>query len=149
MLRPDTAHIYEGGDGAAEGGADGPGAGTARGVSVDSRHLASRAGGDGVYYMTGTSGNLDAIHLWRSHGPEALHVRQAACSQLDEDPTRALVQPRAGTAAVGAGDPLHLKGTYWIAWCVNLKLGMGLLKSSQRESRRDPTCRRMKGTGRS
>ena len=70
MLRPDTAFIYE------------RGMGLARGVPLDKvpgqraavpwiRDTFIMLGHDGVYYLTGTSGNMDGINLWRS--PDLQH----------------------------------------------------------------------------
>ena len=84
-------------------------------------------GADGVYYMTGTSGNMDAIHLWRSTDMQRWHYVSAMYTLAagkdlwyNQKPGRFLWAPE-----------LHyLNGTYWIAWCASGQLGIGLLKST-------------------
>ena len=84
-------------------------------------------GADGVYYMTGTSGNMDAIHLWRSTDMQRWHYVSAMYTLAagkdlwyNQKPGRFLWAPE-----------LHyFNGTYWIAWCASGQLGIGLLKST-------------------
>jgi hypothetical protein len=70
MLRPDTAHIYENGVGGLQPVPMDPVPGQ-RAAFPWIRDTSITRGGDGAYYMTGTTGNLDAIHLWRS--PDLKH----------------------------------------------------------------------------
>ncbi len=129
MLRPDPAFIYE------------RGMGTARGVPLDKvpgqraavpwiRDTFIMVGHDGVYYLTGTSGNMDGINLWRS--PDLQHfefVKQVWTPSPDpkmwynKNPARLFWAPE-----------LHyVNGTYWIPFCIGAQTDMGknsLLKST-------------------
>ena len=115
MLRPDTAFIYE------------RGMGLARGVPLDKvpgqraavpwiRDTFIMLGHDGVYYLTGTSGNMDGINLWRS--PDLQHfefVKQVWTPSAD---------PQAWyNSAPGrlhwAPELHYINGTYWIAHCLS------------------------------
>ena len=129
LLRPSREYIYENG------------VGLARSVPFDKvpnqkrpeswiRDTNITLGGDGCYYMTGTSGNMDAVHLWKStdlkkfdYFGEAFRFKTP---QQDPDvwynkkPERLLWAPE-----------IHFKnGNYWIVFSVNSGLGMGFLKST-------------------
>lgn len=127
LIRPDTAHIYE------------AGAGQLKPIPMDPvpgqrapfpwiRDTSIERGGDGYYYMTGTSGNLDAIHLWRS--PDLRHFSYwRPAYQLDSTNPDVWFNRTPGRL-LWAPEIHYLKQNYWIPWCVNQELGMGLLKSS-------------------
>ncbi len=128
MLRPDTSFIYE------------RGMGSARGVPLDKvpgqraevpwiRDTFIMLGHDGVYYLTGTSGNMDGIHLWRS--PDLRHfefVKQAWTPSADP----AAWYNSAPNRLHWAPELHHVNGTYWLAHCLSAgKMGKnGLLKST-------------------
>ena len=115
MLRPDTAFIYE------------RGMGSARTVPLDKvpgqraavpwiRDTFILLGHDGIYYLTGTSGNMDGINLWRS--PDLKHfefVKQVWTPSADPKAWYNSVPSRLHWAP-----ELHyINGTYWIAHCIN------------------------------
>lgn len=127
LLRPDSRHIYE------------RGVGFSKPIPMDRppgqrvpfpwiRDTSITLGGDGMYYMTGTSGNLDAIHLWRSPDLKRFEYLKPAFVLdstnpklwYNKDPQRLLWAPEIH----------YFNGAYWIAWCVSRKLGIGLLKSA-------------------
>lgn len=127
MLRPDTAFIYE------------RGMGSARTVPLDKvpgqraavpwiRDTFIMLGHDGNYYLTGTSGNMDGINLWRS--PDLRHfefVKQVWTASADPAAWYNSIPSRLHWAP-----ELHyIKGTYWIAHCISAgKLGKNsVLKS--------------------
>jgi beta-xylosidase len=128
MLRPDTSFIYE------------RGMGTARAIALDLvpgqeartpwiRDTFIMLGRDRQYYLTGTSGNMDGINLWRSKDLKRFEfVKQVWTPRSDtnlwynSDPKRLIWAPE-----------LHyLKGTYWIPFCLSAgKQGKNsLLKST-------------------
>lgn len=128
MVRPDTAFLYE------------RGMGPARTVPLDKvpgqraalpwiRDTFILLGHDGNYYLTGTSGNMDGVNLWRSPDLKRFEfVKQVWTPPPDpqawynDDPGRLVWAPE-----------LHyINGTYWIAFCINKgKRGRnGLLKSA-------------------
>lgn len=127
LLRPSSGHVYESGIGAS------------RPAQMDSvpgqrapfpwiRDTSITRGHDGNLYMTGTSGNMDAIHLWRSgDGSRFEYVK--AVYRLDGSDA-GLWYNQAKGRLLWAPEIHYLNGAYYIAWCVNLKLGMGLLKST-------------------
>ena len=78
--------------------------------------------------MTGTAGNLDAIHLWRSPDLKQFSYWKLAY-QLDSTNPDVLYK-RVPGRLLWTPEIHFLKGSYWIPWCVNQELGMGLLKSS-------------------
>ncbi|MBS1829763.1 MAG: family 43 glycosylhydrolase [Acidobacteria bacterium] len=127
LLRPSTAFVYESGVGGLHpvpmDAVPGQKAGFAwiRDTSVTRGH-------DGNLYMTGTSGNMDAIHLWRSEDGKRFSYVQAVF-RLDGGDS-SLWYNQAARRLLWAPEIHYLNGTYYIAWCVNLKLGMGLLKST-------------------
>ncbi len=127
LLRPDSAHIYEGGSGFAKPIPMDPVPGQ-RASFPWIRDTSITRGGDGNYYMTGTTGNLDAIHLWRSTDLKKWTYLTAAFKLDKSDP--GLWYNKAPGALLWAPEIHYLKGNYWIAWCLNKKLGMGLLKSA-------------------
>jgi beta-xylosidase len=115
MLRPDTSFIYE------------RGMGSARAIPLDLvpgqeartpwiRDTFIMLGHDRQYYLTGTSGNMDGINLWRSKDLKRFEfVKQVWTPRADtnlwynSDPQRLVWAPE-----------LHyLKGTYWIPFCVS------------------------------
>ena len=134
MLRPSRDFIYENG------------VGLSRSVPFDKIPGPSRPqewrshawirdtnitlGGDDNYYMTGTTGNMDAIHLWKSadlknfdYFGEAFRFKtpqQEPDAWYNKKPERLLWAPE-----------IHFKnGNYWIMFSVNNGLGMGFLKSA-------------------
>ncbi len=128
MLRPDTAFIYEGGMGAA------------RTVPLDKvpgqraavpwiRDTFIMLGHDGVYYLTGTSGNMDGVNLWRSSDLKHFEfVKQIWTASADPKAWYNSVRTRLHWAP-----ELHyINGTYWIAHCISAgNLGKnGILKST-------------------
>lgn len=126
LLRPDSACVYESGVGSLKPVPMDPVPGQQAGFPWIRDTCVMRAG-DGAYYMTGTSGDMDAIHLWRSADlrrfdylkPAFAFDKSDAGAWYNAVPTRLLWAPE-----------IHfLDGNYWIAWCVNHGLGMGLLKS--------------------
>ena len=115
MLRPDTAFIYEGG------------MGSARTVPLDKvpgqraavpwiRDTFIMLGHDGIYYLTGTSGNMDGINLWRS--PDLKHfefVKQVWTASDDPKAWYNSFPKRLHWAP-----ELHyINGTYWLAHCIS------------------------------
>lgn len=115
MLRPDTSFIYE------------RGMGSARAIPLDLvpgqeartpwiRDTFIMLGHDRQYYLTGTSGNMDGINLWRSKDLKRFEFvkqvwtpRAATNLWYNNDPQRLIWAPE-----------LHyLKGTYWIPFCVS------------------------------
>ena len=115
MLRPDPAFIYERGMGAA------------RGVPLDKvpgqkadvpwiRDTFIMLGHDGNYYLTGTSGNMDGINLWRS--PDLKHftfVKQVWTPEADPGKWYNAAPRR----LFWAPELHYLRGTYWIAFCIS------------------------------
>jgi len=115
MLRPDTSFIYE------------RGMGSARGVPLDKvprqraavpwiRDTFIMLGHDGNYYLTGTSGNMDGINLWRS--PDLKHfefVKQVWTPAADP----AKWYNRAPNRLFWAPELHYINGTYWIAFCLS------------------------------
>ncbi len=127
LVRPETGHIFEGGAGRLKAVPMDPVPGQ-RAAFPWIRDTAIARGGDGYYYMTGTAGNLDAIHLWRS--PDLKHFSYWKLAyQLDSTNPDAWYN-RVPGRLLWAPEIHYLKGNYWIPWCVNQELGMGLLKSS-------------------
>ena len=115
MLRPDPVFIYE------------RGMGSARAVPLDPvpgqkaavpwiRDTFIMVGADGNYYLTGTSGNMDGINLWRS--PDLKHfsfVKQVWTASADPKAWYNSVPRRLHWAP-----ELHyINGTYWIAHCIS------------------------------
>jgi beta-xylosidase len=127
MLRPDTSFIYE------------RGMGLARTATLDLvpgqratvpwiRDTFILLGADGFYYLTGTSGNMDGINLWRS--PDLRHfafVKQVWTPSADP----AAWYNSVPTRLHWAPEIHHVNGTYWLAHCISAgKLGKnGLLRS--------------------
>ena len=127
MLRPDTAHVYEAGVGSLQPADMEPVPGQ-RAAFPWIRDTSITRGGDGAFYMTGTSGNLDAVHLWRSTDLKRWTYVKPVFSLDKTQP--GLWYNREPARLLWAPEIHYLKGNYWIAWCVNRKLGMGLLKSA-------------------
>ena len=126
LLRPDSSIIYEKGVGFLKPVPMEPVPGQ-RAPFPWIRDTSIIRSPDGVYYMTGTSGNLDAIHLWRSTDLKKFAYLTAAFTL---DPNRPeLWYNRVKGRLLWAPEIHRLQNTYWITWCVNQKLGMGLLKS--------------------
>jgi beta-xylosidase len=127
MLRPDTSFIYEGG------------MGFARMATLDKvpgqkaavpwiRDTFIMAGHDGWYYLTGTSGNMDGINLWRSKDLRHFEfVKQAWAASADP----AAWYNDAPGRLHWAPELHYVNGTYWLAHCISAgKLGKnGVLKS--------------------
>jgi beta-xylosidase len=111
MLRPDTSFIYEGGMGLASMATLDKVPGQKATVPWI-RDTFILAGHDDNYYLTGTSGNMDGINLWRS--PDMKHfafVKQVWTASKD---------PQAWyNAAPGrlhwAPELHYINGTYWLA----------------------------------
>ncbi len=126
LIRPDPAHIYEAGTGALHAVPMDPVPGQ-RVPFPWIRDTSITRGGDGAYYMTGTSGSLDSIHLWRS--PDLKHFTYLKpVFQFENDPK--LWYNRNANRLLWAPEIHYFRDTYWITWCVNLKVGNGLLKST-------------------
>jgi beta-xylosidase len=127
MLRPDTSLIYE------------RGMGFARAVPLDRvpgqradvpwiRDTFIMVGPDGNYYLTGTSGNMDGINLWKSADLKRFEfVKQVWTPEADPSRWYNNVPDR----LFWAPELHYIHGTYWIAFCISAgKLGKnGLLKS--------------------
>lgn len=126
LLRPSARFIYESGVGALKPIPMDPVPGQ-RAPFPWIRDTSITRGYDGVYYMTGTSGNMDAVHLWRSKDLKRFEYWKPAFT-LEQDPN--LWYNRAPGRLLWAPEIHALLGNYWIAWCVNQKLGMGLHKSA-------------------
>jgi beta-xylosidase len=127
LLRPDTSHIYEKGTGFLKAIPMDPVPGQ-RAAFPWIRDTSITRGGDGAYYMTGTSGNLDSIHLW--HSPDLKHFSYVKpVFQLDATDPTAWYNSAPGRL-LWAPEIHYLNGTYFIPWCLSLRLGMGLLKST-------------------
>lgn len=121
MLRPDTSYIYE------------RGMGSARAATLDKvpgqqaavpwiRDTFIMVGHDGMYYLTGTSGNMDGINLWRS--PDLKHfefVKQAWTPSTDPN---AWYNKNPGRL-VWAPELHYIKGTYWLTFCLGTQSDMG------------------------
>ncbi len=115
MLRPDTAFIYE------------RGMGSARAVPLDKvpgqraavpwiRDTFIMLGHDGIYYLTGTSGNMDGINLWRS--PDLKHF--AFVSQVWKPSADPKAWYNSAPGRLHWAPELHyINGTYWIAHCLS------------------------------
>lgn len=127
MLRPETAFIYE------------AGMGSARAVPLDKvpgqraavpwiRDTFIMVGQDGVYYLTGTSGNMDGINLWRSPDLARFEFVKQVWTAGDD---RTKWYNRAPGRLVWAPELHYAKGTYWIAFCLSAgpQGKNGLLKS--------------------
>ena len=115
MLRPDTSFIYE------------RGMGSAHAVPLDKvpgqratvpwiRDTFIMVGHDGTYYLTGTSGNMDGINLWRS--PDLKHF------QFVKQVWTASTDPKAWYNSAPrrlhwAPELHYINGTYWIAHCIS------------------------------
>ena len=128
MLRPDTSFIYE------------RGMGSARGVALDKvpgqraampwiRDTFIMLGHDGNYYLTGTSGNMDGINLWRT--PDLKHfefIKQVWTP--DKDPAK--WYNRAPNRLFWAPELHYINSTYWIAFCISVgdQGKNGVLKST-------------------
>jgi len=128
MLRPDPSFIYE------------RGMGFARAVPLDKvpgqradvpwiRDTFIMVGHDGNYYLTGTSGNMDGINLWKSADLRRFEfIKQVWTPQADPSKWYNNVPNR----LFWAPELHYINGTYWITFCINAgKLGRnGLLKST-------------------
>ncbi|MBL8173711.1 MAG: family 43 glycosylhydrolase [Bryobacterales bacterium] len=127
LLRPSTAHIYEAGAGALTPIPMDP-VPNQRAAFPWIRDTSLTRGHDGNLYMTGTSGNMDAIHLWRSTDGKRFQYLQPVFQLNSSDSN--LWYNQAKGRLLWAPEIHYFNNTYYIAWCVNLKLGMGLLKST-------------------
>lgn len=127
LLRPTSDHIYEGGIGAITPAAMDP-VPNQRAPFPWIRDTSITRGHDGNLYMTGTSGNMDAIHLWRSTDGRRFHYVKPVFQLNAAD--NSLWYNQAKGRLLWAPKIHYLNNTYYIAWSVNLKLGMGLLKST-------------------
>ncbi len=129
MLRPDRRHIYENGVGLAKSIPFDPVPDSKRDLPWIRDTNVAR-GGDGNYYMTGTAGDIDAVHLWKStdmkkfdYFTEAFRFRKPEESPeiwYNQKPARLLWAPEIH----------YLNDNYWITYSVNVALGMGFLKSA-------------------
>jgi xylan 1,4-beta-xylosidase len=112
-------------------------------LPVSMRDTSIRPGGDGYYYMTGTTGSPDwwtvtaDIQMWKSRDlkawvPVITQPRvQADVWNVDRQGTwqkPILLRDGQPFRPVWAPEIHFLKGTYWIAYCIP-RLGTGLLKS--------------------
>jgi beta-xylosidase len=127
MLRPDPSHVYESGVGLLKPVPMDPVPGQ-RASFPWIRDTSITLGHDGNFYMTGTSGNMDAIHLWKSADLSRFSYLGPAFTLDAANPD--LWYNRTPGRLLWAPEIHFLNGNYWLAWCVNLKLGMGLLKST-------------------
>lgn len=128
MLRPDTSLIYE------------RGTGFARAVPLDMvpgqraevawiRDTFIMVGHDGNYYLTGTSGNMDGINLWKSTDLKRFEfIKQIWTPDVDPSKWYNNVPNR----LFWAPELHYINGTYWIAFCISAgAMGKnGLLKST-------------------
>jgi beta-xylosidase len=115
MLRPETRWIYE------------RGMGFARPIPLDKvpgqrskepwiRDTFIMVGHDGNYYLTGTAGNMDGIHLWRSRDLKHFEYVDMVWT-ADKDPERWYNDnPR---RLFWAPELFFIKGTYWIPFSVS------------------------------
>jgi beta-xylosidase len=115
MLRPDPAFLYE------------RGMGTARGVPLDKvpgqkaavpwiRDTFVMVGHDVSYYLTGTSGNMDGINLWRSTDLKRFEfVKQVWTPDRNPDKW----YNRAPQRLFWAPELHYIGGTYWIPFCLS------------------------------
>jgi beta-xylosidase len=85
-------------------------------------------GGDGAYYMTGTSGSMDAIHIWRSPDLKRFTYMKAGYSLNSSDSSA--WYNAASRRLLWAPELHYLNGNYYIPFSLSLKLGMGLVKST-------------------
>ncbi len=128
MLRPDTSFIYE------------RGMGFARAVPLDMvpgqraevpwiRDTFIMVGHDGNYYLTGTSGNMDGINLWKSADLKRFEFVKQVWTP-DADPSK--WYNNAPNRLFWAPELHYINGTYWLAFSVSAgKLGKNsLLKST-------------------
>lgn len=126
MVRPDPAHLYEAGPVA-----------RLRPIPMDPvpgqrmafpwiRDTCIIRGHDGAYYMTGTSGDMNGVHVWRSPDLKKW-TYLAAAFEAGDDRTR-WYNANPGRL-IWAPEIHYLKGTYWISWCANGGLGIGLHRS--------------------
>ena len=129
MLRPSRDFIYENG------------VGLARSVPFDKvpdqrhpdpwiRDTNITLGGDGYYYMTGTSGNMDAVHIWRSADMKKFDYFIEAFRFETPEQNPDIWYNRRPERFLWAPEFHYKNGNYWIAYSVNLGLGMGFLKST-------------------
>jgi len=108
------------------------------------RDTSIRPGGDGNFYMTGTTGGPDwwavtaDVQLWKSRdlktwNPVIMQPRlQSTVWNIDREGTwQRPIMLRDGQPfrPVWAPEIHYLKGTYWIPYCIP-RLGTGLLKST-------------------
>jgi beta-xylosidase len=129
LLRPSREFVYENG------------VGLVRSVPFDKvpgqqrpnpwiRDTNITLGGDGNYYMTGTAGDMNAVHIWKStdmkkfdYFAEAFKFKtpqEDPEAWYNQKPERLLWAPE-----------IHFRnGNYWIVFSVNSGLGMGFLKSA-------------------
>ena len=128
LLRPDPSFLYESGQvGSLHPGVMAPVPGQSAGFPWI-RDTSIMRGADGVYYMTGTSGNMDAIHLWRSSDMKQWQYMTAAYTLNNAD--KELWYNQSPGKFLWAPELHYLNGTYWLAWCLSKQLGIGLLKST-------------------
>ena len=128
LLRPDTSSLYEGGPVAAlQPAAMDPVPGQ-RAPFPWIRDTSITRGGDGVYFMTGTSGNMDAIHLWRSRDLRRFEYVKPVFTLDGSKPE--LWYNQAPRRLLWAPEIHYFDRNFWLTWCVNNRLGMGLLKST-------------------
>ena len=90
-------------------------------------------GGDGLYYLTGTTGHPtwwqtnDGIRVWRSADLKTWEPLGLVWS-IERDGT--WQKPiKGGKRAVWAPEIHYIKGTFWLAYCMNYR-GTGILKST-------------------
>ena len=90
-------------------------------------------GGDGCYYLTGTTGHPtwwktnEGIRLWQSK--DLLNWKpMGSIWTFEKDGTWQKKFGKEGKRAIWGPEIHYIKGTYWIAYCVNYE-GTGILKS--------------------
>ena len=128
MLRPSRGFIYENG------------VGLARSIPFDKppgqqrpetwiRDTNITLGGDGYYYMTGTSGDMNAVHIWRSKDMKKFDYFVEAFRFTEPQQNPDAWYNRRPARLLWAPEIHYKNGNYWITFSVNLGVGMGFLKS--------------------
>jgi beta-xylosidase len=128
MLRPDTGFYYERGMENVRAAVLDKVAGQRANVPWI-RDPYVLLGHDGMYYLTGTSGNMDGVNLWRSPDLRRFEFVKQVWTP-GNDPTK--WYNRAALRLVWAPELHYIHGTYWIPFCLSAgNWGKnGLLKST-------------------
>lgn len=86
-------------------------------------------GGDGCFYMTGTTGDMDSIHIWKSTDLKKFDYFTEAY-RLDTPENNATAWYNQKVQRLLWAPEIHfLDNQYWIVFSINSGLGMGFLKS--------------------